>query len=213
MTTGGKWGGSPCLGIVIVSLLAWGCAGVAPAPRPTPPAAVETESAPRGWWYVRFIRDWPEGLEREPEWHLDLLIANEILAPALRRREAGIPLWRLHRRAGHDAAGHALSLIVYATPATADALCGDIRSTPLVVALTASGRVDRVTCEDTADLKRPEPQDASDKAWPLEIQKAWPHFIMGVSRTWLDLVSQKAAEFGGNPPPPGCRSWRPSTAG
>ena len=157
---------------------------------------MESESDERGWWYVRFIREWPEDSEEEPAWYLDLLIANEIVAPVFYRHEANIPLWRFHRRAAHDQYGHALSFIIYATPETAEAVYSDIRSDPLLESLIASGRVDRVTYEDTADIKRPAREDVSDKNWPIEIQKAWPSFIMGVSRTWLDLVSQKADEFG-----------------
>jgi hypothetical protein len=167
-----------------------------------PPAAEsDSESPEKGWWYVRFIRDFPEDAAREPEWYLDLLIANEIVAPVLYRHEAGIPLWRFHRRAAHDELGHALSLIIYATPAAADAVYAGIRAAPLTEALIAAGRIDRVAYEDTTRIERPDLEDVSDEAWPMEVQRAWPYFIMGVSRTWLELVSQKADALaeGGTP--------------
>jgi len=180
----------------LAALLSWGCAAVNPGPQPVPPAAGALETSQGGWWYVRFIREWPEGSTGEPAWHLDPLIANEIVAPVFYRHQADIPLWRFHRRAGHDRTGHALSFIIYASPQAAEAVYADIRSSPLLGELLSAGKVDRVTYEDTAEIKRPERKDTSDDKWPLEIQNAWPYFIMGVSRTWLDLVSQEAEALG-----------------
>ena len=33
-----------------------------------------------------------------------------------------------------------------------------------------------------------------DPAWPLEIQRSWPYFIMGASQAWLMLVQELSAE-------------------
>jgi hypothetical protein len=183
-------------GAVLVSLLALGCAGVTPVEQPTAPAVVAPTSQESGWWYVRFIRDWPENSPDDPAWHLDLLIANEIVAPAIYRHEVDIPLWRFHRRAVHDDLGHALSFILYSTPQTAEAVYAEIRSAPLLDAMTASGALNRVAYDDTSEIKRPHPEDVSDGNWPLVLQKAWPHFIMGASRTWLDLVAKQADALG-----------------
>ena len=191
----GRWAAA-----VLAALLTWGCAAINPEQRPAAPTAekpeMETEAAQRGWWYVRFIREYPEDSSQEPAWYMDLLIANEIVAPVLYRHEADLPLWRFHRRAVNDSSGHALSFIIYATPWTAEAVYADIRSTLLLDELLSAGKVDRVTYEETAEIKRPERKDVSDDNWPLEVQNAWPYFIMGVSRTWLDLVSLEAEKLG-----------------
>lgn len=182
--------------IVLAGLaLTGGCAGVAPHPPPAVPVTPEASQAAHGWWYVRFIRDWPEQSTEEPQWHMDLLIANEIVAPVLERHRSDITLWRFHRRAGHDTYGHALSFIIYASPAAAEAVYAEIRSAPLLKALLTAGRVSRATYDATDKITRPGIGDVSDRNWPPVIQQAWPHFIMGASQTWIDLVAQKADEL------------------
>jgi hypothetical protein len=127
---------------------------------------------------------------------MDLLIANEVVAPVLYRHEANLPLWRFHRRAMNDKYGHSLSFIIYTTPVTAEAIYAEIRSDPLLKALVATGKVSQVSYDGTKNINRPQVEDVSDKNWPPIIQKSWPYFIMGVSRTWLGMVSQKADELG-----------------
>ena len=34
----------------------------------------------------------------------------------------------------------------------------------------------------------------SDPSWPLEIQRSWPHFIMGTSQAWLMQVQELSAQ-------------------
>ena len=41
---------------------------------------------------------------------------------------------------------------------------------------------------------RPNIEDTSDPIWSETVQKTWPHFIMGVSETWLGLINQLATE-------------------
>ena len=52
------------------------------------------------------------------------------------------------------------------------------------------------TYDGTRKINRPHVEDVSDKSWPTIIQKSWPYFIMGVSQTWLGMISQKADELG-----------------
>ena len=40
-------------------------------------------------------------------------------------------------------------------------------------------RFSRRTREELARL-----EDTSDQEWPVEIQRSWPYFIMGVSQSW-----------------------------
>ena len=53
-----------------------------------------------------------------------------------------------------------------------------------------------VVVDDTNRIDRPAIEDSSDTAWPPELRRSWPHFIMGASQTWLDLVAAMAEEDG-----------------
>ena len=95
-----------------------GCATTGPqklieTPAP-PPQKIASSS---GWWFARFRMHWPA--EEQVNWHLDLLIAHRIVAPALARYGDEIRLWRFHRRAVRDQAGHQFSFIFYASAQTA----------------------------------------------------------------------------------------------
>jgi hypothetical protein len=50
-----------------------------------------------------------------------------------------------------------------------------------------------VRYDDPAKPKRPAIKDTSDPSWTPEMQRAWPHYIMGVSRFWLELIHELAA--------------------
>jgi len=71
-------------------------------------------TAAEGWWSVRFGLHWPA--RAEPAWNRDLLLADQFVRPALRQHREAISLWRFHRRAARDAAGHRFSFIFRASP-------------------------------------------------------------------------------------------------
>lgn len=149
------------------------------------PAQVEGQ-----WYAVHFYHDWPEG--RSPLWHRDALLAHEVLLPVLRRYQQALPLWRFHRRAARDAAGHRLRFIFYADKATAQSIQQALSADPLLRALQQRGWLKKV--RHAGFGKQAQRLSAtSDPHWSPAVQAAWPHFIMGVSRTWLELI---AAEVG-----------------
>jgi hypothetical protein len=74
----------------------------------------------RNWWRVSFKHHWAD--DTEPLWHQDALLAHQIVAPALERYRDQIKLWRFHRRAARDGAGHRFSFLFYATVETADSI-------------------------------------------------------------------------------------------
>jgi hypothetical protein len=92
-----------------------------------PPPAEIASSA--GWWSARFRMYWPP--EEEPFWHTDLLIAHKIVAPVLLQYKDRIYLWRFHRRATRDRAGHQFSFIFYASAQTAYQVFDTLRSNAL----------------------------------------------------------------------------------
>lgn len=174
---------------VVAAILA-GCAS-----GPTPPAVAVLRPAPApsadsAWWYARFRVEWPE--DADPAWHTDLLIAHRVVKPVLERHLQEISLWRFHRRAARDAAGHQFSFIFFAPPATAARVYAEISDNPTLQQARSSGRIVDVVCDDTATVSRPAVADASDSAWSAPLRQAWPHYVMGASQTWLDLISAMA---------------------
>lgn len=183
-----------CLRVLtaLAVLLTSGCASVCGDDPRGPAWLRQIAGQPdKGWWSVRFKINWPEELD-EPLWHMDVLLAHRVVSPALNRYRTGITLWRFHRRAARDEAGHRFSFVFYATPRTASKVYAAIRDNALLKALKASGAIDIDRYDDTTSIAKPDQWDTSDKHWSFSVQKSWPFFIMGVSEMWLDLISQKA---------------------
>lgn len=146
----------------------------------------------KAWWDISFHRSYSEN--DQPLWHLDALIALQIFKPVLDGNPE-ITLWRFHRRAGEDAAGQAFSLIFFTSQETAQHIYKVVGNLPLTRDLIAQHYIDQVSYYDTNDKLRSQIEDTSDMHWPVELQKSWPFFIMGVSQTWLSLVEQYYMEL------------------
>ena len=112
------------------------------------------------------------------------------------RRMARIALWRFHRRAGMDAAGHQLTFLMYTQQPVADAVQSQIEENALVASLQRAGYLKGVVT--TCRGREPSPAVAahSDPGWHPHIQKTWPYYIMGVSASWLALVDGVSIEIG-----------------
>jgi hypothetical protein len=175
------------LGVVLFC----GCAGIAPG-RPVQATPLEraAETGEKGWWAVRFQMHWPE--DTSPAWHMDTLIAHRVIAPVLARYREQIELWRFHRRAARDSAGHQFSFIFYADVVSARLITGELSDDALAAALLNSGSVRRISSDVTHSVTRPELADTSDPAWSPAVRQAWPFFIDGASRSWLELIEQTA---------------------
>jgi hypothetical protein len=177
---------------VILCLLALaGCATAPPRPpAPAAPAAVPATvpaGAPEVWWYVRFRLTWPDGTA--PLWWPDLRIADRVIGPVLEAEGEQIRLWRIHRRAARDPAGRQFSFIFRATPATARRINRRLAASPDLAQLQQAGILERVSYDNPDQPPdRPELAATSDRNWTPELQRAWPYFIMGVSRLWLELI-------------------------
>ena len=155
-------------------------------------ATAQPELNGQQWWYARFQITWPE--DAEPDWAIHELLAERVIKPVLLTQRQNIGLWRFHRRAGRDKAGHLFSFIFYSDRATAKAIYTQIAADTTVRELMDSGRVSALLQDDLDANQRPDIDDTSDRSWTLPMQKAWPGFIMGVSAAWLELIYQ----FGGN---------------
>ena len=179
---------------VLLGAMLGGCAATPSVrTREMKPAAAEGISADRNWWSARFHIHWPPG--DEPRWYVDVIIADRIIAPLLDRYEEEIDLWRFHRRAARDNAGHQFSFIFYASPETAIRIFTEIESDELLRDLKFAGLIEAAGFDDTTVIAKPDIADSSDKNWSLPIQTAWPYYIMGVSQMWLRLNHDVAADI------------------
>jgi hypothetical protein len=174
--------------------VAWLVCGCAAQPRPLPPkpiAPLDEQAISKGWWAVRFYMNWPE--KTEPAWHLGALLGHQVVAPILVQYGDAIELWRFHRRAARDESGHRFTFYFYTTPQIAAQVINSARFHRRVIQLTAAGDLLRTAYSDPAVNEHPHVEDISDANWSPVLQKAWPYFIMGVSRTWLDLIDRLVA--------------------
>ena len=182
---------------IVITLGLWGCATLAPVEEDSAAAeqlAAEAGTLPdgEGWWYARFHIDWPEG--EATRWYMGTLIGGEVIAPIFNDYYQDVYIWRVHRRASHDGHGHVFSFIFYSTPQGAQRIYNAIENHAVVKSLLEGGQLNRVAVDDVTSITRPNIEDTSDDRWPESVQKTWPAMIMGVSRMWLDLVSELAAE-------------------
>lgn len=181
----------------LLALISAGCATLtddaAPDASPEGQAQVApaADAAPR-WYYLRF--QFRRNSQNEVERHLDLLVAHQIIAPVLARYRDDIDLWRFHRRWPDDAAGHQFSFIVRTPPEKLALIDRDIRQNTMLARLREDGHLRRYRVDADGSDSPGALAATSDRAWPDELQREWPHFIMGSSRMWLGLVAAAAAK-------------------
>ncbi|MGH8120885.1 MAG: hypothetical protein ACRESK_09755 [Gammaproteobacteria bacterium] len=174
--------------MLIFSCQFQGCA--APPTRTTDQAAAATGAQPSQpyWWYVRYRIAWPE--KADPDWRVDLLLADAVIKPVLDANRSQIRYWRFHRRANRDEAGHQFSFIFYADKDAAGRINSALMKDKLVSKLMVKNILAKVVTDNTVNNLRTGVQDTSDKNWPETLQNAWPAYIMGVSDMWLQLITQ-----------------------
>ena len=143
-----------------------------------------------GWWSIRFQHDWPEG--GSAEWYMDALIAHRVVAPILELYRDQIPLWRFHRRAARDKAGHRFSFIFYTDSISAQRVIDAVQNDPLVAEMLQAGNVRQISVDGNGQITKPGIGDTSDQSWSLVVRNTWPYFIMGVSKTWLEMIATEA---------------------
>jgi hypothetical protein len=180
--------------IIFSMLVIANCAATAPGKSAKtvapPPAEIATL---QGWWHARFRMAWPQAAE--PSWHIDLLIAHKIVAPVLEQYKDDIQLWRFHRRAARDTAGHQFSFIFYASAETAHQVFDTLGSNVLLNEMKFAGLLIEDAYDNPDRIIKPQIKDSSDPHWPSTIQKSWPYFIEGVSQMWLNLITETVAQM------------------
>jgi len=138
------------------------------------------------WWRYALRLTWPEG--SLPNWYMDSLLADQLFAPVLREYSAQLPLWRFHRRAVRDSAGHRFSFLFYCDTALASQIMASIDKRYVYLENIGLKGVDAVEKYDINNPPKPGIAASSDPTWGIEIQKTWPYFIKGVSENWLRFI-------------------------
>jgi hypothetical protein len=141
-----------------------------------------------GWWYARFQLEWPDN--EDPKWQTDLILAHMVLSPIIAQHQEAIGLWRFHRRALRDKAGHQFTFIFYASPQVARQVFNQVTSDPFLEEMKAGGILSQAHFDDTNFVAKPRLEDTSDRRWSLPVQRSWPYFIMGVSEMWLHMIQE-----------------------
>ena len=118
------------------------------------------------------------------------MVAHLVVSPVLDENRSQIELWRFHRRALRDGAGHQFKFIFYATPDAATKIYQALEQNSILKKLIAEGKVKKLSFDNTKEIKRPNIEDTSDPVWDEVIQKSWPYYVMGVSEMWLDMVER-----------------------
>lgn len=144
------------------------------------------------WWYARFKINWPENTA--PDFSVDTLLADAVIEPVLLKNQDNITLWRFHRRAHRDQAGHQFSFIFYSDKNTAATIFKELKNSDLTRELLTHGTIASFSAENLDTNDRSSIYSASDNHWSDTLQVAWPYFIMGVSATWLELINQQTRQ-------------------
>lgn len=146
----------------------------------------------KGWWEVGFHR--PYNDDEDVQWQYDAFIAYQILKPIIKSNQE-LTLWRIHRRAASDNAGHRFAFIFYASQEVGAEIYQSVKEHPVVKALLSTSQVEHLSFYNISQELRSDIANTSDRNWPIELQKTWPYFIMGVSQTWLGLVEHYYEEL------------------
>ena len=139
-----------------------------PAPQTTEPE--QSSDTNYYWWYVPVKVTWPE--HQSIAWYVDVLLAHQIFKPLLIEHAQHIQLWRFHRRAVRDSAGHQFSFLFYASQPTATVILDKLSQNTLIPELIAANVIDKVYLHERN--------------------------AMGVSQVWLGLIDQYVASSAQN---------------
>jgi len=140
------------------------------------------------WWRYVVKLSWPQ--DQEPAWHMDLLLADQLFAPTLREFSSQLPLWRFHRRASRDNAGHQFSFLFFSNVELANKVYASIDQQYEFLRNIGLTGIDSVAKTESSTLPTSGIASSSDQRWPVEIQETWPYFIKGVCESWLLLLQQ-----------------------
>jgi hypothetical protein len=142
------------------------------------------------WYTIGFKIKWDK--ISSPNFVVDLFIIDLLINPAVKNFKSDLILWRFHRRAARDDAGHELKFIFYTSSKIAEQVFNYIRSNDfydiIINNYTETTGVNLSVYNKEVDSCKIEA--TSDSAWPLEIQKTWPYYIMGVCDMFINFIEE-----------------------
>lgn len=174
--------------LLVVSLLLGGCVSYV---KPTKKAllAGQGEAPLAGvsyWWRYAVQMTWPEG--SSPNWYMDDLLADQLFAPVIHEYAQQLPLWRFHRRAARDDAGHRFTFLFYCDTTLASQVMASIDKRYAYLEGIGLKGINAVKKFDISNPPKPGIAASSDPSWGIEIQETWPYFVKGVSENWLRFI-------------------------
>lgn len=136
------------------------------------------------WHAQKLVIGLPDG--GKPDWWIDFMLIDTVIRDCMSATRGELRLWRIHRRAAADTSGHVLSFFYMSTGETHGDVSRQFAQHQVTTALIAAGLVLR---HDVAELGG-SLEATSDPNWPDPLRRAWPHFVSGVSATFLELIDQ-----------------------
>ena len=183
--------GTRIIAFLIVCLLS-ACAYQQPVTIVVPPSVGGTTGQVQYWWHVNYRIQWPENTE--PKFYIDLLLADAVIEPILLQYRDSITYWRFHRRAIRDKGGHQFSFIFYTDKTTARNIYRQVKNNGITKKMLMMNILQKINVDNPDKNNLTDVNATSDKNWPLELQNAWPAYIMGASNTWLQLIDQEVKD-------------------
>ncbi|MEA1890667.1 MAG: hypothetical protein U9N50_12935 [Pseudomonadota bacterium] len=184
--------------LLFAALLLAACSTSKPLPEPyysIPVTDASLQKDEMSWWAYRYRVNWPEEMEK-PDFAIDLLLADSIVKPVLKKYSSRLLWWRFHRRAARKQPGHQFSFLFYSSRETAIDVIRELDHNPQLSTVKQAGLIKNTVSSDTGKLTKTAVEAYSDPSWSAEMQRTWPTFIMGVSAFWLVLIDDiKSTDF------------------
>lgn len=142
--------------------------------------------AKKGWWKFQFIVAY-KNEEKDPRWHIDPLIAYEILKPVMEKMTDSISFWRFHKVNHSQDGGHQFNFLIYCVRNIAIDASNLIKGNHVFQRLEQNK--DFVKFVDPSEKRvKPGIEGQSEEKWPPYIKRTWQHYIMVLSKMWLELL-------------------------
>jgi len=121
----------------------------------------------------------------ETQWWVDIFILDRILRDILEAEQAEVSLWRIHRRGEGGGHEQEFTLECRTYKEAADRIDKRIRENAGYTFLDSHKLMKYVRPKPVA-----KPDGLSETNWPAELKKAWPYYIHGVSKMFLEFAEQ-----------------------
>jgi len=136
------------------------------------------------WHDYRFKIKLPSG--QKPKWWIDICLIDTVVRDVLAQHGKQIELWRFHRRAKNDDSGHKFSFLCFCSDEISESIQKLVDEHSVPKCFLESSILEKLEKEEYGSRI----EATSDGTWSIELKKAWPRYIMGVSALMLELISE-----------------------